>query len=155
MKYRKVVFIVIYAETKKGVEYLLLRRKLHWKGWEFSKGGVEPFETKKNAVKRELFEETGLFPLKIKKFNFSGKYEFEKELQEKSGLKGQEFHLYSVEVKKSKVKFDKREHSGLTWTDFKKAEKILRWPDQKKSLRIVNEWLKTTVQAWPVRRKIS
>jgi len=45
-KYRKAVFVLLYSKTKKWIEYLLLKRKLHWKGWEFPKGKIEPGEKK-------------------------------------------------------------------------------------------------------------
>ena len=69
VKYRKAIFIVIYTITKKRIEYLILKRRLHWKGWEFPKGGIKFSETERKAVLRELKEETGLSSKKIKKFN--------------------------------------------------------------------------------------
>ncbi len=141
-KYRKAVFIVAYARTKKGIEYLLLKRKLHWKGWEFPKGAINFLETKKRAVKRELKEETGLEPVKIKKFDYSGKYPYDKIYPDRPKIKGQTFILYSAEVKKTKVRIDKIEHSGCKWVGFGKALKMLRFKNQKKSLKIVNKWLK-------------
>jgi 8-oxo-dGTP pyrophosphatase MutT (NUDIX family) len=140
-KYRKALFIITYARTKKGVEYLLLKRKLHWKGWEFPKGAIKFFETRKRAVKRELKEETGLEPIKIKKFDYSGKYNYNKMSPDRPGITGQTFMLYSAEVKKGKVKIDKLEHSGYKWVSLHKAVKMLKWPNQKKSLKIINEWL--------------
>ena len=144
MKYRKAVFIVGYSKNnKKGeVEYILLKRKLHWKGWEFPKGKIESGEDKIQTAKRELKEETGHKALKIKKFNFSGKYLYKNPLKDRPGLVGQTFSLFAAEVKKGKVKIDKREHSGHKWLSFLEAEKKLKWPNQKKSLRIVNDWLK-------------
>ena len=50
--YRKALFIVAYRMINNNIKYLILKRKLHWKGWEFPKGGVELFETKKMGVKR-------------------------------------------------------------------------------------------------------
>lgn len=141
MKYRKAVFIVAYSITNKGVKYILLKRKLHWKGWEFAKGKIEPRESKSETAKRELKEETGRKVLSIKKFNFSGKYRYHKKLSDRPGLIGQTFSLYAAEIKKGKVKLDKKEHSGHKWADYNKALKLLKWPNQRKSLRIVNAWL--------------
>ena len=142
MKYRKAVFIVVYSKHKKEIEYLLLKRKLHWKGWEFPKGATKRFETKRSAVKRELKEETGLSPLMIKRFSFSGKYPYDKIYSDRPGIKGQTFSLYSVEVKKGKVNTDKIEHSDYKWVDYNSALKNLKWANQKKALKIVNSWLK-------------
>ena len=141
MGFRKGIFIVVYCKEKK-VEYLILKRKLHWKGWEFPKGGFEKGEKILGVVKRELKEETGLTALKIKKFNFSGKYKYDKKYSNRKGFVGQTFEaLYAVEVKKAKVSIDKKEHSGFTWKNFDKALKKLTWENQRKCLRMVNGWL--------------
>src|SRR3989344_1145865 len=136
MRYRKSVFIVVYAKTNVEVRYLLLKRRLHWRCWEFPKGGIEKNEIEKNAAKREVFEETGLKPLSLKRFNFSGSYRYKKNLSDRFGFDGQEFYLYSAEVKREKVKIDRREHKSFKWVDFPVAFKMLRWPNQKKSLKI-------------------
>ena len=115
-KYRRAVFIVTYSINKNKVEFLILRRKLHWKGWEFPKGGIEFFEMKRRAVERELNEETGLSP--------------------------QTFSLYSVEVRKGKVRLDEMEHSDYKWVSFDEAIKKLTWPNQRKCLKIVDEFLR-------------
>jgi 8-oxo-dGTP pyrophosphatase MutT (NUDIX family) len=140
-KYRKSVFIVTYAKEDNEIFYLILKRKLHWKGWEFPKGGIKSLETKKRAIKREIKEETGLKPLNIRRFNFSGKFKYEKELKDRPGIVGQSFSLYSCEILKKKIKFDKREHTDYKWVDFKEVMKKLRWPNQRKSLKMVNERL--------------
>ena len=144
LRYRKAVFILPYTKTKKGIEYLLLKRKLHWKGWEFSKGKIEPGEKKKNTAKRELLEETGHKALKgkIKKFPYSGKYRYHKKLSDRPNFIGQTFSLYAAQVKKGRVSLDPKEHSGFKWVVYKPALKMLKFPNQKKSLKIVNSWLK-------------
>ncbi len=131
-----------YSIEKDKIHYLLLKRKLHWKGWEFPKGGLEKGEGIINAIKREIKEETNLIPIKIKKFDFSGKYNYAKKYPDRPELDGQAYSLYSAEVEKDGVKVDKREHSAFKWFEFDKAIKKLTWPNQKKSLKIVNGWLK-------------
>ena len=141
-KYRRAVFIVTYSINKNKVEFLILRRKLHWKGWEFPKGGIEFFEMKRRAVERELNEETGLSPVRIKKFNVEGKYKYNKKFVDRKNLAGQTFSLYSVEVKKGQVRLDEMEHSDYKWVSFDEAIKKLTWPNQRKCLKIVDEFLR-------------
>lgn len=143
-KYRKGVFIVVYAKNKKGnFEYLILKRHLHWSGWEFPKGGVKK-EKLIDGVKRELMEETHLVPLSIKNFHISGKYKYGGLVDKRPiAQQGQTYEsLYAIETKKCKIKFDKLEHNGYKWLNFSEAVKILTWKNQKDSIKIVNDWLK-------------
>ena len=140
-KYRKAVFVVVYSRTKKRIEYLLLKRKLHWKGWEFTKGGIEKGEKEEQAVKRELMEETGRKAAAIKKFNFYGRYRYRRIFPSRPGMIGQTYSLFAAEVKKAMARLDEREHSAYAWLPYEKASRLLRWKDQRKSLRIVDSWL--------------
>ena len=106
------------------------------------KGKIEARESKLEAAKRELNEETGLRLISMKKFDFSGEYLYEKPLKDRHGLIGQTFSLFAAEVKKGKVTLDSKEHSGHKWFSFSAAEEALTWPNQKISLVIVNDWLK-------------
>ncbi len=141
-KYRNCVFVVVYKKNDDETKYLLLKRKLHWRGWEFPKGGVEKGESLLNAVKREVFEETGLHPIKIKKFNIKGKYNYKKMLSDRKGIIGQRYTLFSAEVRDNKkIKLDTKEHSGYKWFDFKKAIEKLTWENQKKCLALVDLYI--------------
>jgi len=142
-KYRPSVFVVTFSFVKGGLNYLILKRKLHWVGWEFPKGGIENGETFFDAVKREMKEETGIEinKEKIKKFNIRGKFNYAKEYSDRPGFIGQKYTLFSVEVKKQKIKFDKKEHTDFKWVNFEEAEKKLTHKDQKKCLKIVNDML--------------
>ncbi len=145
-KWRRAVFIVLYTmeRGKNGeISYLLLKRKLHWKGWEFPKGKIEPGESKAQAASREAHEESGLKIKKLKRINISGKYRYPKVLADRPGVIGQTYQLFAGEVKadKKKVKLDKREHSGFKWQGFQKAMKMLKWPNQKRCLKITNNLL--------------
>ena len=141
MKYRKTVFIVVYSRKENRIFYLVLKRKLHWIGWEFPKGGLEERENPFQAVKRELKEETGLAPIKIKKFNFRGKYKYPHGIPDRKGIIGQSYSLYAVETKKDEIKFDEHEHSGSKWVPYTKAMEMLKHSNQKTCLKKVNKWL--------------
>jgi len=142
MKLRHAIFAVVYSFTDKRLEYLLLKRKKHWVGWEFPKGKIEFLETKRMAVRREVKEETGLNIISIKKFDVKGLYKYKKKMKDRKGYIGQTYHLFAVEVKRGKVSLDRKEHSESQWKKFDEAEKKLTWKNQKRSLRIVNKWLK-------------
>ncbi|MEA3329125.1 MAG: NUDIX domain-containing protein [Nanoarchaeota archaeon] len=139
--YRKSVFLVVYSLESEKPNYLILKRKLHWKGWEFPKGGKESLETNKETLLRELKEETNLTPLKIKKLNKAGSYRYDLATQEERGFKGQKYSLYGIEVKKGKVIIDFKEHSGFRWCTFEQAIKHLTWKDQKECLNLVHNSL--------------
>ena len=141
MKFRRAVFIVVYAIVKNKPQYLILKRHLHWKGWEFPKGGIEPWEIRRLTIKRELNEETGLNPIKIKSFNEKGKYKYVKKYSDRPGVDGQTYKLYAVKVAKGKVNFDKREHADYKWVNFKTATAMLTWENQRRCLGVVDGWL--------------
>ena len=142
--YRKAVFVVAYRLEAQGVKYLILKRKLHWKGWEFPKGGKDGKETDKQTALREVKEETGLKILKLKAHKKSGKYKYNKEFKDRPGIIGQTYKLFSAEVSKGKIRLDKKhkEHSSSKWVDFNNAIKLLTHSTQRTCLRIVNKSLK-------------
>ena len=114
-----------------------MKRKLHWRGYEFPKGGIEEGESELDAVRREVSEETGLKIKNIVNHNKKGKYDFVRELPDRKGVEGQAYSLYSVEVNDGDVIFDKHEHSGYQWLDYADALKILSKPNQKECLKLV------------------
>lgn len=143
-KFRRAIFGVAYCKDENGkIEYIILKRKKHWKGWEFPKGKVERFETKRMGAKREVHEETGLNVLKVKRFKEKGIYLYTKKLWDRPDKIGQTYHLFAVQVEKGngKLKLDSHEHNGYKIVSFKEAYKILTWPNQKKCIKIVNDWL--------------
>lgn len=141
MAYRKAVFVVVYSIKDKEIKYLVLKRKYHWRGWEFPKGGVDKGESDKQAAIREAGEETGLKILSVRNMGFKGEYKYKKSFSDRPFFTGQTFSLYAVESKIGKVSIDKKEHSGYKWFPFEKAKKKLTWRNQKKSLEIVNKFL--------------
>lgn len=141
MSYRKALFILAYRKEKNKILYLILKRKLHWKGWEFPKGGIKKNENILHALKRELKEEIGQPTSKITKFSLSGKYKYDKLYPDRPGITGQTYKLFSAEIKSKKIKLDRIEHSAYKWLQYKQALNQLTWPNQKKCLKIVNSKL--------------
>jgi len=146
--YRPGIFIVAYRKNKGKIEYIILKRKMHWTGWEFPKGGLEGiFKNiliKKNII-REIKEETNLeiIPGTIKDHKISGKYKYSKIFPDRPGVIGQTYKLFSCEVRgnPSTSKNKDKEHSEFKWLDFNYAIKKLTYPNQRKSLRIVHKYL--------------
>ncbi len=142
MKYRKSVFIVVYKKVRGKVLYLVLKRKLHWQGWEFPKGGVRRFEFRKSAVRREIKEEAGLeiAPRTIRSYKVRGRFRYGRKLADRKGFVGQDYSLYSAEVRgKVSLKNNKdSEHSDFKWLEFSDAVKKLTWKNQRECLRIVS-----------------
>lgn len=136
-KYRKAVFVVVYKIEKEQRKYLILKRKLHWRGYEFPKGGMDDGESEISAVKREVKEETGLKIKRIKNHRKKGFYEYTKKLKDRDEISGQTYSLYSAEVLEGDVTLDRYEHSGFMWLKYKDALKILSKENQKECLKIV------------------
>jgi len=141
-KYRKGIFVVVYRIINGKINYLVLHRKLHWRGWEFPKGGLEKNEKARDCVKREVMEECGLKPIKIIDLKINGKFRYKKEFSDRKGFVGQSWRLFCALVEGNKIKIDKLEHDGYKWVDFNKAIKMLKWKNQKYCLRISEKYLK-------------
>lgn len=140
-KYRQAIFIVTFARTNKGIRYVLLKRKKHWTGWEFPKGGIDPGEDKYTTAYRETKEETGHKPERVLDFNIEGKYEYKKDLSDRPGVIGQTYHLFAAEIPKKKILFDESEHLQSQWMDYTSAKNKLTFRNQKDCLKVVNDWL--------------
>jgi 8-oxo-dGTP pyrophosphatase MutT (NUDIX family) len=146
-KWRRGVFIVAYrkkqvASGRWQVKFLIQKRKLHWKGYEFPKGGIEKSEGKIKTIKREILEETGLPIIKLKNHHKRGRYFYSKELKDRPGVVGQTWSLYSAEVGDGKVRIDQKEHSGHEWLGYREARKRLTYENQKECLGIVWKWVR-------------
>lgn len=114
---RTMVTAVIFDQHGR---FLILKRKLHWHGWEFVKGHVEK-ETTKHAVVREIHEETGIRKMRVVS-----------KLPPEIFYRHENIHGHTSSVQKAflveylggrvKISF---EHSTYRWADKKKAEKLL------------------------------
>ncbi len=134
-KVRHIIGIIVFD----GERFLLLRRCLNWHGWEYAKGGIEENEGFEEAIKRELFEETGL-----KKYEVIGKVN---EVEFFDNVRKGKGHMFNYLVRVSSnsvVKLNNehvldskevREHDDFKWCFPQEALKKLTHADTKKSLR--------------------
>ena len=137
---RKLVAAVIYN----GEKYLILRRKLNWKGWEFVKG--EAREGLKNAILREIREETGIRDAKIRlKLPAEVIYSHE-------DIRGHTTSMqvaFLAETNKKKVRLS-LEHSRFRWVTAKQGMKLLKHQTHKTFLKLADDFLR---KKWVEERK--
>jgi 8-oxo-dGTP pyrophosphatase MutT (NUDIX family) len=123
---------IIFRRNDKSIEYLLLKRLPQKNGfWQPVTGGVEEGETRKEALRREIMEETGVKNIvKV----IEGLYYFEF-----SDPNLNQEYVYGVEVSPSEeIVLDRKEHSEYRWCSFQDALQLLHWKENKAALRKLN-----------------
>jgi 8-oxo-dGTP pyrophosphatase MutT (NUDIX family) len=118
------------------VQYLLL----HYEAghWDYVKGQVEPHETEKDTVTRELEEETGIVNARfIEGFREEINYFYRRE--GKTVYK--EVIFFLIESKDSRVKLS-YEHVGYEWLNYERAMAKLTFANAKKVLLKAHEFLR-------------
>ena len=121
----------------KGSEakYLLLRYGAGH--WDFVKGNVEPKESEKETVLRELQEETGIVDAKFIG-DFRQKIEYFYRRQGTTIRKQVVFFLIGTHTEQVKLSF---EHVGYTWLNYQNAMKKLTFKNAKDVLQKAHELL--------------
>ena len=117
------------------IEYLLVKRTLKRGGfWQPVTGGVEEGETLIKCLKREIEEEVG-----FKKFKrIIEKIHYFKFLDQELITE----HVFGVEIyPKAAVLLDQREHSAFQWCNFEEAIRLMKWKNNKKALKKLNNIL--------------
>jgi len=128
--------VIPYVKKKEDVEYLLL----HYHGgyWDFPKGKMEPGESKKDTALRELYEETGIGHVDLKKgFEEVLSYSFherDKQLVEKT------VYFFVGEVSDTSVQLSS-EHQGYTWLDYEQTLYRLTYENAKNLLVKANRFI--------------
>ena len=122
------ILAIIYSNKNK---FLLLKtnsKTMKIDGWYVVTGGVKEGETFKEAVKREVEEETKLNILKIKPINLSFKYEW----PVSSGIIKYE-KTFLVKVEHAEPKITKWEHLDYRWLSKEDFIKKIYWFGKDKS----------------------
>lgn len=130
---------IIFKKTDNKIKYLLLKRTKEKGGfWQPVTGRLEKGETKVEALKREIKEETGITDIKrvikgVHSFGFVKNSHHVKE------------YVYGVEVSpKREIAIDSNiypEHSKYKWCGYEEALKLLKWEGNKEGLRQLNKLL--------------
>jgi len=132
-KVRKGISAIIFIERGGKREYLILKRKKNWKGWECLKGGRRRKESEFHALKREIKEEIGVSKFKAKKTRFFHEFKYEKEyMKDNKEWDAAKNKVYLVQVFSDRIKIDRNEHSGFKWMAKQTAMNQLTWPDYEK-----------------------
>lgn len=131
-KRRLGVQAIIYKQVSKGTRFLILKRVMYWRGWEFVKGGVEKGETLKKAVLREIREETNINSncvLSCLNTGVEFKFDYSVKMQRERGVAGGLYKTFIVRVKsKCRVKIDQieKEHDGFAWVSKKEVLRMVK-----------------------------
>lgn len=128
------VAAVIYKTEKGNIKFLILRRKLHWKGWEFVKGKIER-EGLKHAALREVHEETGLRKVSIV---FKLPMEIIYHHKSANGHSVSALKACLVECHGGNVRISK-EHASYRWVSGKQANNMLTYDTHKTLLKLAAE----------------
>ena len=111
-----------------------------WAGhWDFVKGNVEPNESEKDTVLRELQEETGIADAKFVE-GFKEKVEYFYRRQGATIHKEVVFYLIETQTEKVKLSF---EHIGFVWLDYQHSKERLNFNNAKNVLQKANDFLLT------------
>jgi 8-oxo-dGTP pyrophosphatase MutT (NUDIX family) len=126
---------VIYINNQEKTRYLLLNYTAGH--WDFVKGNVEPNETEKQTVTREMMEETGITEAQfIDGFRESINYFYRRQ-----GLTiNKEVVFYIIESKTQEIKIS-FEHIGFIWLDYQHAMEKLTFKNAKDVLQRAHEFL--------------
>jgi 8-oxo-dGTP pyrophosphatase MutT (NUDIX family) len=99
--------------------------------WRLLKGGINKGEAKLDALRREIFEETGMKGIRILKQIHAYQFVFKETLHKVSS--------FLVEADSTEpIRLQESELSDYLWTDPKTAAKLLYWTNEKEALRKLN-----------------
>lgn len=135
---------ILYKSNGRDYKFLVLKRVPGKKGfWQPVTGGKKEGESIEDALKREVFEETGLGEketIKITKiYSFNWQTQYREDPKERVNFTE---YAFGVEVQsKFEVKIGK-EHEEYRWCSYDDAISLIGYETNKESLRRLNARLK-------------
>jgi 8-oxo-dGTP pyrophosphatase MutT (NUDIX family) len=126
---------VVFTKNPQVTYLLLLYEAGHW---DFVKGNVEPNETEKDTVIRELQEETGIVDAQFID-GFREKIAYFYRRQGNTIYKEVVFFLIEAHTEKVKLSY---EHVGYEWLDYQHAMEKLTFKNAKNVLQNAREFMK-------------
>lgn len=130
------IHVIIVRKTEKGVFYLLLRRSEEslFGTWQAVTGGIDPQETAAAAALRELYEETGLSPVRFYYADFVETFYIPERDKFFSSP------LFVAFVEQEEVSLSPSEHDAYEWVSLEEALSRLIWTEQRKAFSHVHEY---------------
>ena len=130
---------MIFAETERGPEILLLRRLASHGGfWQSITGSLEGRETHPEAAVREVREETGIIarPEDLIDLDVVNTFEIAPQWRPRyaPGVTHNEEICFALKVEKREIRIDPSEHDSWTWVDSDTALEMLHWVSSKRAL---------------------
>jgi 8-oxo-dGTP pyrophosphatase MutT (NUDIX family) len=119
------------------VNYLLLNYEAGH--WDFVKGNVEPNESERDTVMRELGEETGIVDAQLID-DFRKKIDYFYRRQ--GAVIHKEVIFFLIEARNEKIELS-YEHVGYAWLDYPRAIEKLTFKNAKNVLQKAHQFLKT------------
>ena len=129
------IVAILFRKGNGKTQYLIAKRIPEKGGfWQPITGGLEEGETKIEALKREIREETGIKNI-IRIIESVHYFEF-------SDPHSMKAYVFGVEISPNeKIVIDEKEHCEFEWFSFHEALRLMKWKEEKEALKKLNELL--------------
>ena len=125
---------VVFSRAPEGLRFLLIKNRRS-ANWGFPKGHVENYETAEQTARREVREETGLRIRLLPGFSCQSEYVI-------SGVIEKSVTIFLAEARERRITVQEAEIEDYVWVDYQKAMQMLKFENDKNTMRRANGYLK-------------